>query len=249
MENEDVIRQQMEETRTSLAEKVETLEQKLASTVQETTEAVSDTVQETAATVTETVAAVKETMQESVETVKGWFDLGAQVEEHPWGMLAGAAAFGFVLGNFLPAREPTASSLSSGSKRQQQHHNGGTRRPQESTSATSSTSSGPSWLSSFEPELNKLKSLALGAALGTVREMVRSELPSEMGNRLRQIIDDVTTKLGGQPVPSSDYTEMAESAQEHGAEEEQEPHQEHPATGQEGKKKHSSKHHERFKMQ
>jgi len=244
MENEDLIRLQMEETRTSLAEKVETLEQKLASTVQETTEAVSDTVQETAATVTETVAAVKETMQESVETVKGWFDLGAQVEEHPWGMLAGAAAFGFVLGNFLPAREPAASSLSSGSKRQQQHHNGGTRRPQESTS---STSSGPSWLSSFEPELNKLKSLALGAALGTVREMVRSELPSEMGNRLRQIIDDVTTKLGGQPVPSSDYTEMAEAAQEHATEEET--HQEHPITGQEGKKKHSSKHHERFKMQ
>jgi ElaB/YqjD/DUF883 family membrane-anchored ribosome-binding protein len=243
MENEDLIRQQMEATRTSLSEKVETLEQKLVSTVQETTDAVSDTVQETAATVTDTVATVKETMQDGVETVKGWFDLGAQVEEHPWTMLAGAAAFGFVLGNFLPASEPAASSSSSGSKKQH-HHNGGTRRPQE---AAASTSSGSSWLSGFEPELNKLKSLAVGAALGTVREMVRSELPSEMGNRLRKIIDDVTTKLGGQPVPSSDFTELAESAQEQSAEEETQ--QEHPTAGQEGKKKHSSKHHERFKMQ
>jgi len=45
MENEDVIRQQMEDTRTSLTEKLETLEDKLVSTVTETKAAITDTVQ------------------------------------------------------------------------------------------------------------------------------------------------------------------------------------------------------------
>jgi len=242
MENEDVIRQQMEETRTSLAEKVETLEQTLVNTVQETAETVTDTVANVKETFQESVETVKESVQESVETVKNWFDLPAQVNEHPWTMLAGSAAIGFALGSLF-GEKPTAETSTAAPWKQQ--HNGGKNRP---VAAAPTESAVTNWLSKFEPELNRLKGLALSAALGTLREMIGSGLPSEIGHRFKEIIDDVTKKVGGEPVPSADWTEPPESEQS-AAEEmhksEQQPKQEPPQTG---KKKQSSKHQERFKM-
>jgi len=217
MENEDVIRRQMEETRSSLTEKVEKLEQKLVDTVTETTEAV-----------TETVSNVKETVEESVQTVKDWFDIRGHVEDHPWAMLGGSMAAGFVVGAMLPSTHtatevasgmasasaaPMPASVPSGRKL---HHNGGTqpsassRRPQaQSMVAQSMVAPVTSWLSQFEPELNRLKHLALGAALGTIREMISSGLPQEMAHQVRDVIDDVTKKIGGEPLPSSDLANMA----------------------------------------
>ena len=70
MENEDLIRKKMEETRTSLTEKLETLEEQVAGTVQGATAAVSDTVETVKDSVEETVSTVKDTVQETVGTVK-----------------------------------------------------------------------------------------------------------------------------------------------------------------------------------
>ena len=52
------------------------------------------------ASVEGTVASVKETMQASVDTVKESLDLKGRVERHPWAMLGGAVATGF-LGGWL----------------------------------------------------------------------------------------------------------------------------------------------------
>src|SRR5438105_8802525 len=112
MENEDVIRDQMEDTRTSLTEKLETLEKKVASTVEsatsnvaETVEAVKETVQETVSTVKDTVqdtvCTVKSTVREGVGAVKDAFDICGHVERHPWVMLGGSIAVGYVLGRLL----------------------------------------------------------------------------------------------------------------------------------------------------
>jgi len=194
MENEDVILRQMEETRTSLTEKVETLEQKLVSSVQETTAAVTDTVE-----------TVKETMQESVETVKHWFDVKGHVQDQPWTMLGGSMALGFLVGQLLPVQRaeppptpPPPAPPPAAPKRQHQHNGGSSRRQQQEPSS-------PSWLSQFEPEINKLKGLALGAVLGTLREMVVREAPPSLGSRLKEVIDDVTKKVGGEPLPSVDF--------------------------------------------
>jgi len=211
MENEDVIRRQMEETRSSLTEKVEKLEQKLVDTVTETTEAV-----------TETVSNVKETMEESVQTVKDWLDIRGHVEEHPWAMMGGSMAAGFVVGAMLPstrtatevaagmasasASAPMPAPAPSGRKL---HHNGGTQPSSRRPQAQSVVAPVTSWLSQFEPELNRLKHLALGAALGTIREMISSGLPQEMAHQVRDVIDDVTKKIGGEPLPSSDLANMA----------------------------------------
>jgi ElaB/YqjD/DUF883 family membrane-anchored ribosome-binding protein len=241
MENEDVIRQQMEETRTSLTEKVEILEQKLANSVTETADAFTETVANVTDTVQETVANVKESMEEGVETVKSWFDLGAQVDQHPWAMVAGSMAAGFMLGTFIPEKEsakPTSTPLPEPgpSRKTAHHHNGGTARRSQPERQPS-----PSWLSQFEPELNQLKGLALGAALGTLREMITGSLSSEMGQRLGEIVDTATRKLGGEPLPSSAFTQPTSS------EEETQPSEQPTDSGKshQGKKKH----HERFKMQ
>ena len=87
MDNEaEVIRRQMEGTRAALQDKLETLEQQVKETVDSATEAVTT---------------VKESVRETVDTVKETFDLRRQVERHPWTMLCGAAAVGFLGGRLL----------------------------------------------------------------------------------------------------------------------------------------------------
>jgi ElaB/YqjD/DUF883 family membrane-anchored ribosome-binding protein len=103
MDNEqEIIRQQMEDTRTALKEKLETLEHQVVDTVQGATEAVSDTVE----TVKETVETVKETVEETVENVKETFNLAKHVQEHPWPAFACATVVGFLGGRLLNRTRP-----------------------------------------------------------------------------------------------------------------------------------------------
>jgi len=208
MENEDLIRQQMEETRTSLTEKLETLEDKLVSTVSETKSAITDTVQETKAAITDTVCTVKESVHEGVETVKDWMDIQGHVRERPWLMLGGSILAGFALGNLLGERRErsgppytTTRHPSPAPAARPYDGNGGTReKPQQQEESKTAE-----WLHKFDPEINKLKGLALGATFGTIREMLTAELPPEIGRHVREIIDGVTEKLGGEPLPDVDW--------------------------------------------
>ena len=99
MENEEVIRHRMEQTREALTEKLETLEQKVADSV---------------SAVTDTVASVQEKVHEGVESVKDAVDVKAHVERHPWLMLGGSVLCGYVLGDLLLAnsgpRPPSQNS-------------------------------------------------------------------------------------------------------------------------------------------
>src|SRR5262245_55877302 len=97
-EQPKVIRHQMEETRASLTEKLETLEHQVVGTVQGATSAVTETVENVKEAVAETVETVKGTVRETVETVKETFDLSRQVDRHPWLMVGGSVALGFLCG-------------------------------------------------------------------------------------------------------------------------------------------------------
>jgi len=199
MENEELIRQRMERTRESLTDKLEALEQK----VTESVTAVTDTV-------TDTVANVTEKVSESVDSVRDAMDVGAHMDRHPWLMFGGSVVCGFLLGELLTSRAATGGRSrftltptptptppmpvsSNGSSRQEETPTGAHR--------------GRSFLATFEPELNRLKGLALGATLGTVRELLAKEVPPTMANQLREILDSVTQMAGGQPIPSSDWKE------------------------------------------
>lgn len=221
MANEEVIRQQMEETRTSLTEKLETLENKVVETVQGATDAVSDTVatikdtvQETVTSVKDgvddTVSAVKETVSDSVETVKEYMDIRGYVAEYPWIMMGASVAAGFALGALLGRRQDPMSPLTrpietarvSDGPGRTHHRNGGQHRRREEKSQAAS------WLGEFAPEISKLKGLAMGALLGTAREMITKSMPGQMGQHLSQIVDNITTKLGGEPMSHSDWESM-----------------------------------------
>jgi len=198
MENEELIRQDMERTRESLTEKLETLENKVLSSVHQATSAVN-----------ETVTSVKESMHEGVEKVKDAVDIKAHVETHPWLMLGGALAAGYALGAmFFNAERRIEQAEPQPSRPQNLWHpgNGDHKKPQQTSEAT--VSEQPGWLQMLEPELSKLKGLALGVALGTVREAITAELPSHMADQVRQVMDAVTEKVGGAPVSSEDLPFM-----------------------------------------
>src|ERR1700722_12482070 len=104
METEERIHQEMQETRVALAEKLILLEGKVAGTVEQVTTAVTDTVEAIKDSVQETkatVSVVNETVQDSVKSVQDCLDVNAQVQAHPWWVMAGSVAAGFCLGTLL----------------------------------------------------------------------------------------------------------------------------------------------------
>src|SRR5262245_1321712 len=105
----EVIKMQMEETRSALAEKLETLEQHVVGTVQEASAAVTGTVTDVRAAVQDTIGTVKDSVEETVTSVKNTFDLSRQVEQHPWIMLGGSVAAGYIVGRLLNRSAPAGN--------------------------------------------------------------------------------------------------------------------------------------------
>src|SRR5262249_55783921 len=83
----DIIQNQIEQTRTALAEKLEALGDQI-----------SDTVEEAKETVEGTIDSVTSTGQETVHTVKRTVDLRYQVRQRPWLFFGGSVLAGFALG-------------------------------------------------------------------------------------------------------------------------------------------------------
>jgi ElaB/YqjD/DUF883 family membrane-anchored ribosome-binding protein len=209
----EMIERQMQDKREDLTKKLEQLEQQVVETVQSTTNAVTDTVDNVKGVVEETVETVKGSVEETVETVKKTFDLRYQVENHPWLMLGGSVAVGFVAGRLLeglvpPARATLSDALPPPSLGGVETVAGPSyrfaaeARPRKGYGPPTE-SSGSNWLGEltrqFAPEIDRLKGLAVGTALGLVRDMVRNALPEELGGKLSGMLDDVTQKLGGEP--------------------------------------------------
>lgn len=217
----EVIKQQMEETRASLTEKLETLEHQVVATVQNATSAVTETVDTVKEAVQETVGTVKESMHETVETVKDTFDLERQVARHPWAMMAGAVAVGY-LGGYLINRAQAGNTrgLAPGyvygtgywPPEMQPRRDGppasealteagpaGEFRPAKEKAAE-----GPGWLSSlteqFQPEIQQIKGLAIGTLLGVVRDMLTRSVPPTLEAQVGDVVNSLTTKLGGKPL-------------------------------------------------
>jgi len=188
----EVIRHQMEGTRASLADKLDTLENQVLGTVHDATAAVAHTVED----VKSVVGTVTESIQETVENVKETFNLSEHVRHHPWGMLGGAVAAGF-LGGWLigPSRreEETAAAP-------RQPFTG----PAPAASISEKEAEPASEKSSLLEPLESLKGVALGALMGVLREMVTDCLPASMKADVVSAVDDFTTRLGGKPVPISE---------------------------------------------
>jgi len=209
--SEEMIQQQMEETRASLTEKLETLEQKVVGTVENATSAVTETVDAIKDTVHETVATVQEGVKDSVDTVKDLFDVPAQVERRPWLMVGGSVAVGYCLGTLLWKDSQSrygAAPASRPSWLPEVGNGAGTQPRKESPPANAA----PSQPSIWAPEVAKLKGLALGVLFGTARELLVSAMPAHMGEQVKEVVDSVTKKVGGEPLPSSDWAKLCEAS-------------------------------------
>jgi ElaB/YqjD/DUF883 family membrane-anchored ribosome-binding protein len=198
-EQPEAIRQQIDETRIAMADKLATLEEKVVDTVKDTTEAVTETVETVKETVAETVDTVKNTVQETVQTVKRTFDLQRQFDRHPWLMVTGSCLTGFLAGRLL-------SNLSARSEGRDGWSAPAPRRA--SATAAESKAPEPGVLSTLaaplEEGFSRLKEMAVGAFFGMLRDQARQALPENLQEPVVEVLDDMTTKLGGKVAPESE---------------------------------------------
>jgi ElaB/YqjD/DUF883 family membrane-anchored ribosome-binding protein len=220
----EVIKQQMEQTRSALAEKLETLEEHVTSTVRNTTEAVTGTVETVKGAVEDTVESVKgavsntmETVEESVEHVKEAFDLNKQMQTHPWLMMGGGVVVGY-LGTCLletgynrVSQEMTRSVAPPPSSTNFRPEGGGDGRNRPTASTPSEPSTWDKVTEALAPAADQIKGLAFGVATAMLGRMILEAVPPSLKGEVEQVIDEVTKAVGGKPLPSFLHANPAES--------------------------------------
>jgi ElaB/YqjD/DUF883 family membrane-anchored ribosome-binding protein len=221
------IRSQMDETRTSLTEKLEKLEQKVTDTVQGTVQqmqgtvqSVGDTVENVKHAVVDTVQNVKTSVQDTVHAVGEALSISHHVERHPWAMVAGATALGFVGGYILMQKSGDARAeekfrhlaASQGRVPASQYDSSShfapeIPSPRVATSATTHDMRGSGHSNAFaewlKPAASQVQSLAVGAALGLMRDMLVRAVPKPMSGQVTELVDGLTSSLGGQVIRGS----------------------------------------------
>jgi ElaB/YqjD/DUF883 family membrane-anchored ribosome-binding protein len=192
------IREQMAETRAALTEKLESLQERVEGTV------------ETA----------QETVQDTLQAVKRTFDLRYQVNQRPWTMVGVSVLAGYTmgcLGRVYGGRRaggpvPINGTLADGrSSTFTAHEVLPVRAPDPLPPVEKS-----SVLSQFDEELGKLKSVAIGAAMGLVRDWMKEAAPT-VSRQLDEVMDSATRKLGGEPVagPLLGHVRQSDPTMEH----------------------------------
>jgi ElaB/YqjD/DUF883 family membrane-anchored ribosome-binding protein len=210
-EEPSVIRHQIEETRESLTEKLETLEDQVkeaVGTVTDTIETVKSSVENTVESVKTgvegTVESVRTSFSDAVDSVKETFDLSSQVNRHPWGAVGCSLLAGVAAGYLLTGSR--RAGFSAGIRGMERIIPGyQPSRPAEPPPAEiREESHEPDLLSkllgSFEAELGKIKRTALGAALGMARDVIKEALPPSIGDNVTEIMDNITRRVGAEPV-------------------------------------------------
>jgi hypothetical protein len=188
----DLIRKQMAHTRCSLTEKMDLLERRVVDTVQGATHAVTDTVE-----------TVKESVRDSVHSMQTNLDPIRQADRHPWTMFAVSLGAGYAIGKVLegglaprstvidqPAPWPHPSPASESSSHEAPHNG-----------ATSSFVQ--NIVKPLEPDIRRLKEMGIGMLFGVVRDLLHDVAPEPMRDRLHEVVDDVTRRMGGEPVKGS----------------------------------------------
>lgn len=244
------IRIQMDETRTALTEKLEKLEQKVTDTVQGTVQqvqgtvqsvgdtvenvkhAVVDTVQNVKSSVQDTVQNVKSSVQDTVHAVGEALSISHHVERHPWAMVAGATALGFVGGYILMHKSGDARAeekfrhlaASQGRVPVSQYDSSPNfmadiPAPRSATPSTTHDMRGSSHSNAFaewlKPAASQVQSLAVGAALGLVRDMLVRAVPKPMSGQVTELVDGLTSSLGGQVIRGSLLDQLPTSPRSH----------------------------------
>jgi len=214
----EVIRDEMEQTRANLADKLGALETQVRETVTGAKEAVSSTVEGVKEAVSSTVEGVKEavgTVSETMGTVAETFDVTKQVDRHPWAAMGAAVAAGFVAAQLIdrmgrpssPAPTAAAPSLSD--------------LPLQSSrfSEPPAAKKEGGLLESMMPDLNgvmntmlsSLGGLAVNSLFGVIRQLAARELPEEWKGEVGKIVDQVASQLGGRPIDETRSSQLLDA--------------------------------------
>jgi ElaB/YqjD/DUF883 family membrane-anchored ribosome-binding protein len=192
----DEMRQEIDCTRSAMADKLEALEDRVMGTVQSAQETVEDSIQ---------------MAKDTVATVKRNFDIKYQVEQHPWAMVGGSFFVGLALGGlFLRLRRRSRQAPNrlagnetplAGSPRlfaeQRSNDSFDTAAPPPRPHSTSANRSG--FFGQFQEEIDKVKGMAIGYVMGLARDSIKDAVP-QLASQIDDVMNSVTTKLGGQAV-------------------------------------------------
>jgi hypothetical protein len=199
--------------RSGLTRKIETLEREVFGTVRGTRDAVTETVQTVKDTVQSTVANVKDTITETVDAVKDTFNLPLQTQRHPWAVFGGSIGVGFLLGSSLPAKVGSQISTGLGNRMGNRIQSliaptvaptppaGRGQRGGQEVSEHRSFWSGLA--EQFQPEFEKLKGIAIGAAANVIRDVLKKRVPEPLAPHVHGLVHDVSEKLGGEKIEGS----------------------------------------------
>jgi hypothetical protein len=201
----ELIKQQMGQTRSALTEKLENLETKVFGTLDSAANTVNQTVHLVGSSVRESTENVRDTMRETVSSVRDAFDLSRQFHEHPWLLLGGSVVAGYVGGVVLDNLEHGHMPSLSAPIRAEQLLPESSEVRQRLEAAPPARRRGFGFLSelanAFAPELEKLKAAAVGMALGVIRDRINESVPPQVRENVNEVVDRITTKLGGQVHP------------------------------------------------
>jgi hypothetical protein len=195
-----VIRQEIDETRQSLSDKLETLEHQ-----------VMDSVHQARATVRDTIDTVKSAVSDTVDSVKRTFDVEYHVQQRPFVCSGLTFVAGFVAGAWVKGTRNHGSytngaghSLAERKRSYWGRENGEVRSydwiSESAISSSSLQERNNRHSSLFSDELNKVKGLAIGTAMALLRDFAKQSLPPTLGSHIDEVMDSATTKLGGQPL-------------------------------------------------
>lgn len=184
----EIIRQQMDETRSQLSEKLETLEHQVTETVQSTGTAVNATV----GAVQETVETVTGTVHDAVQSVSNAFDLKRQIHQHPWLVIGGSVVVGYLAAELLTGSTKTSQARRSSADNANQSH--GDVAVASAETATAIAAAHESGLKSSS--WRQLRDVAFGALIGMVQEITSRAVPP--------VVDYLTGQRAGGPINGSE---------------------------------------------
>jgi ElaB/YqjD/DUF883 family membrane-anchored ribosome-binding protein len=187
----EVIHDQMEGTRASLADKLGLLESQVRETVTSTVDGVKDVVETVTDKVEGVVESVTGTVESVTESVADTFNITKHVEQHPWAAVGIAVTMGFVAAQVLPSgKKESAPAM------------GPSPSPTPLPANSFSHATGGMMNGAWEAATTGIQGLAVGGLMSFIREMVEQSLPEEWKNDVHRFVDDVTQKLGGKPLPA-----------------------------------------------
>jgi ElaB/YqjD/DUF883 family membrane-anchored ribosome-binding protein len=205
----DVIHKQIEETRSSLTEKLETLEAEVKGTVQsakDTVESAKEAVESTLSTaketVQETISSVKETVESAKESVKRTFDIPRQVDRHPWAMLGLSLVSGVITGALLGGRLTPGRRIARRMSEASAEPYRTEGEPAAGSPPTHQGSGRPGFMDKltgqFGDEFEKVKDLAIATLVGVVADVAKKSIPA-LGHAVEDMMTRAAAEWGTPP--------------------------------------------------